>query len=328
LNLRTKWNNNKKFIATEFTRCKQLLTAQQLALETLTNICCVADDPDGEWANVNEEIEEIIDNEVDNITTTTNTTNEEKLSDELIQLLTSSAVLQKVLLKCNELQPTIVQFERDNAHITSSYHFVQSFRILRLRAFSALSNLVLVLPSQALDGEQSLWNALIASNTSFVNDEEFLEITTAIEWSLLQKCPTLLVTKEQSEPFIFIMRSNSEEVRTNTVGILNILAQRLNPPTEETLTILGSIFLEKLADTSLLVVCEALNAIFDVFANDNFNASVFPKLDMINKLCAFTPVFTSRLKSEKKRMNKELKERLDDAKLNLSRFIKYKVQQK
>lgn len=74
------------------------------------------------------------------------------------------------------------------------------------------------------------------------------------------------------------------------------------------------------------VVAEALNSIFDVFAEPEVN-DVVMEIRLVEQLQAFTPLLKSHLKAQKRSMARDLYGRLDEAKLNLGRFIKYKLAQ-
>jgi len=88
----------------------------------------------------------------------------------------------------------------------------------------------------------------------------------------------------------------------------------------------GKLLLESLQDSSAAVIAEALNSIFDIFAEPNVN-SVFTSLDMLRVLEAFVPHLKNKVKTEKKILDRSMWDRLDEARINLVRFIQYKKQQ-
>lgn len=71
------------------------------------------------------------------------------------------------------------------------------------------------------------------------------------------------------------------------------------------------------------VVAEALNSVFDVFAEPAVN-DVVVALDLVSRLATFLPALKTRLRDQRRFLPRDLFGRLDEAKLNLARFIKYK----
>jgi UTP:GlnB (protein PII) uridylyltransferase len=57
------------------------------------------------------------------------------------------------------------------------------------------------------------------------------------------------------------------------------------------------VFLQLLTDASLPVVSEALNAIFDLFSEDNMYTQAIQQLNLLSQLSAFLPVFTQRVRT-------------------------------
>jgi hypothetical protein len=74
------------------------------------------------------------------------------------------------------------------------------------------------------------------------------------------------------------------------------------------------------------VVAEILNSVFDVFAEPEVNG-VVRALDMVTRLAAFVPELKTRLRDGRRSMPRDMHGRLDEAKLNLARFLKYKREQ-
>jgi hypothetical protein len=114
---------------------------------------------------------------------------------------------------------------------------------------------------------------------------DILEPVTSAMWTFLRKFSkgfTFAPTPQQFQGLFFVARNSpSEEVRANCVGMLGIMGQQ--PQFHPVLQELGSILLQCLGDPSFLVVAEALNSIFDVFAEPPVN-EVVKQLDMMNKL--------------------------------------------
>jgi len=104
----------------------------------------------------------------------------------------------------------------------------------------------------------------------------------------------------------------------------------------------GRLLLDCLGDSSLAVVGEALDALFDVYADEDMDGVFFGVLNALEMLRSFTPSFQQRVraclcsafayfvqvKRERGSIDREVMGRLLDAKTNLQRFIQYKQQHK
>jgi len=89
----------------------------------------------------------------------------------------------------------------------------------------------------------------------------------------------------------------SEEIRMNCVGIMAELGKR--PHTLEHNKVLANIFMQRLSDTSIAVVSETLNALFDVYADTKYN-QVMLETNMVPALAQFLNVFTQRVRNQQK----------------------------
>lgn len=118
----------------------------------------------------------------------------------------------------------------------------------------------------------------------------------------------------------------SDHIRSNAVAMLGISAQ--HPAARQHMEAFGRQLSDALSDLSPWVYAEALNAIFDVFPETDYN-DIVRSLGLVAKLEAFVPYLRQQMQDGKKaKMDKILWDRLDEAKLNLTRFIKYKKQQR
>ena len=84
----------------------------------------------------------------------------------------------------------------------------------------------------------------------------------------------------------------SEEIRMNCVSIMAEMGKR--PHNIEQNKILASILIQRLSDSSLAVVSETLNAIFDIYADKNYN-QVLLEMNMIKIFQDFANVLTQRV---------------------------------
>lgn len=75
------------------------------------------------------------------------------------------------------------------------------------------------------------------------------------------------------------------------------------------------------------IISESLNSIFDIYAEPNVN-NIVKEVSLIQHLDAFVPIIRNKIKTDKKKLDRALLDRLDESRINLSRFITYKKSQK
>jgi len=196
---------------------------------------------------------------------------------------------------------------------------------IQLCAISCIGNILLTFNITSIGNINEVWTFLCTLCAEAINCSAFDTIigTTNAMWTILRNSPSLgqIITPQQVESIVFLINNSPiDEIRTNCVGILGPVA--IQPQFATQAVIFGKLFIERLSDSSHSVLAEALNCIFDVFA-DNFQ-EVFDSLQMLSILQSFKPHFINRLRTEKKLMDRNILERLDEAKINLNRFLKYK----
>lgn len=153
-----------------------------------------------------------------------------------------------------------------------------------------------------------------------------LEVLTGIMWSILrskvlQQSDTNLLF--QAVPF-FVELSNleqNEEIRTNSIGILGEIGQI--PHSFDDNRKLAQLLSAKLSDSSLSVLSETLNAVFDVYGDSNYD-TVLSESGLLKRLQVFVGLMQQRIQQNMNNVPKEVILRAKEARLNLQRFIKYK----
>ena len=117
----------------------------------------------------------------------------------------------------------------------------------------------------------------------------------------------------------------SAEVRTNALGVVAHLLQHeqhaavlLNPAAE--------VMADKLEDRSLSVNLAALDAIFTIYAEPEANGAV-AAVGMMGALEQMVPRLRAAIKDGRRTLDREMLGRLDEARVNLVRFIEYKRDQ-
>jgi hypothetical protein len=154
-----------------------------------------------------------------------------------------------------------------------------------------------------------------------------LEVLTGIMWSVLrskvlQQSDTNLLF--QAVPF-FVELSNlgqNEEIRTNSIGILGEIGQI--PHSFDDNRKLAQLLSAKLSDGSLSVLSETLNAVFDVYGDSNYD-TVLSESGLLKRLQVFVGLMQQRIQQNMNNVPKEVILRAKEARLNLQRFIKYKL---
>eukprot|EP00028_Trichosphaerium_sp_Am-I-7-wt_P001480 CAMPEP_0168517934 /NCGR_PEP_ID=MMETSP0405-20121227/6396_1 /TAXON_ID=498012 /ORGANISM="Trichosphaerium sp, Strain Am-I-7 wt" /LENGTH=227 /DNA_ID=CAMNT_0008538137 /DNA_START=476 /DNA_END=1159 /DNA_ORIENTATION=- len=201
-------------------------------------------------------------------------------------------------------------------------------------ALACLNNVVLAAPD--LPGSpDTLWQficTVLARYMTTTPDMDTLEDLTSILWTLLRRVEENLSAVNPSEPQVAALtqvatQSSFGQVRANTIGCLGILARKIHNNKTQ-LAALAEIFLRGLTDSEPSVVAEALNAIFDNFAEVN-NNDVFAKLGMMPLL------MQSGANAEKWLQEQSVKgetsnftfARMEEAFENLQSFVDYKKQQ-
>ncbi|RHY33241.1 hypothetical protein DYB32_001771 [Aphanomyces invadans] len=103
--------------------------------------------------------------------------------------------------------------------------------------------------------------------------------------------------------------------------VFESLPLKSEPSTQVLATCLSTV----LRDTDLAVVCEVLNALFDIYSDEQYDA-VFHEVNFLTALEHVSAGMKSKIKSEAKSLDRELIAHAKETRLNLLRFIKYKKQ--
>ncbi|KAK9701950.1 hypothetical protein K7432_011483 [Basidiobolus ranarum] len=119
-----------------------------------------------------------------------------------------------------------------------------------------------------------------------------------------------------------------DSMRVKCIGLLGVLAQR-RPGFIESNKVIGSFMIGLIQDipkTSVEVVVEVLNAIYDIYADISYDYDrpVFVEGNFLNALKKSTGELRKIVKVVDRRKQKLLRQRADEAYLNLNAFIKYK----
>ncbi|XP_030137889.4 HEAT repeat-containing protein 3 isoform X1 [Taeniopygia guttata] len=312
-----------------------LLTAQQTALEIIVNMCCSEDPSDDEWEELSSSDESDLFME--------NSYNEGSglllsplcLSDEINSAFLNNLIPKKILEKTafpNSVALDICM------HNPSWKPLIKKLNAVQCRALTCLQSILLVSDVDCLGGASALQSLaqhlsqLIFSKRELPTDTEFLEAVTSALRALLQTMASKNIPQCMTPEQLLALceagiQSSNTSVRVNMVSILGISGSVLakGQDAAETLKMIGKFLLEvAMKESSLVVAGEALDALFDVFADGEEAERAALQIKLLPTLKEFQPVFRMRMRKEGKgQYSTDQLCVLDNVKMNLRRFIAY-----
>ncbi|NXG64723.1 HEAT3 protein, partial [Hemiprocne comata] len=312
-----------------------LLMAQQTALEIIVNMCCSEDPSDDEWEELSSSDESDLFME--------NSYNEGSgllmsplcLSDEVNSAFLNNLIPKKILEKTafpNSVALDICM------HNPSWKPLIKKLNVVQCRALTCLHSILLVTDMDCLGGASALQSLaqhlsqLIFSKPELPKDTEFLEAITSALRALLQTMASKNISQCMTPEQLLALceagiHSSNASVRVNVVSILGISGSVLakGQDTAETLKMIGKFLLEvAMKESSLVVAGEALDALFDVFADGQEAEKAAVQIKLLPALKEFQPVFKMRMRKEGKgQYSTDQLCVLDNVKMNLRRFIAY-----
>ncbi|KAJ7311842.1 hypothetical protein JRQ81_006155 [Phrynocephalus forsythii] len=289
----------------EVKQAAALLLAQQTALEIIVNMCCNEDPSDDEWEELSssDESDTFPDSSYDE---------EGKLlsplclSAEVHTALMNHLVPKKILEKTAFPNRVAVDICTRNP---AWKPLIKKMNMVQYRALTCLHNILLVSDVDCLGGASALQSLsqhlsqLIFSQPEFSKEVEFLEAVTGALRALLQKLASNNIPQCLSPEQLMTLceagvHSANVSVRVNVVSILGIAGSVLAKveETAETLKMIGKFLLDVATkDPSLVVMGEALDALFDVFAEGKEAERAAEQIKLLRVLKEFQPVFKSRV---------------------------------
>ena len=217
---------------------------------------------------------------------------------------------------------------------------------MRIRVCNAVNNLLLSVSWEVLSDEMvaqifsnlcALYGnltreaeAVCTASTSFslessaTNDLE-VAVTTAMLSMLRRSGPEnreLAVTSDDAELILTCAaQGRAAESRVNAIGMVGSVGKRCSSAAEK--EAIGRALVARLDDSSLEVVAETLNAIFDVYDDKDFD-DTFRALGFLSALERTSSAMKTKLKAEQRQLDRALVAHVKETRLNLLRFIKYK----
>ncbi|NXF87240.1 HEAT3 protein, partial [Eubucco bourcierii] len=319
----------------ELNEVTALLTAQQTALEIIVNMCCSEDPSDDEWEELSSSDESDLFME--------NSYNEGGgllmsplcLSDEVNSAFLNNLIPKKILEKTAFPNSAALDICTHNA---SWKPLIKKLNAVQYRALTCLHSILLVSDMDCLGGASALQSLaqhlsqLVFSKMEFPTDTEFLEAITSALRALLQTMASKNISQCMTPEQLLALceagiHSSNATVRVNVVSILGISGSVLakGQDTSETLKMIGKFLLEvAMKESSLVVAGEALDALFDVFADGKEAEKAAVQIKLLPALKEFQPVFKMRIRKEGKgQYSTDQLCVLDNVKMNLRRFIVY-----
>uniref|UniRef100_A0A8C8FBG1 SYO1-like TPR repeats domain-containing protein n=1 Tax=Oncorhynchus tshawytscha TaxID=74940 RepID=A0A8C8FBG1_ONCTS len=318
----------------ELREATALLTAQQTSLEIIVNMCCSDDPSDDEWeeASSSDESEMCPDGLSEGNTSLLSPL---CLSAEVHGALINHNIPEKVLKK--------TQFPSSEAmdvcrHNPTWKMLIKKMHRVQYRALTCLHNMLSTMDAESLGGAAALQavaqhlSTLVFSPPDIPKEEEFLEAVTGAMRSLLQiiaymKIPQCMTPQQLMSLSEAATCCDVVSVRVNALAILGITGSTLaqEKRTAETLQMIGNALLQVATKDANLVVCgEALDALFDVFADGDEAERAAENINLLSALKALQPVFKAKIRKEGKgKYSPEQLCVLDNIKVNLRRFIGY-----
>lgn len=308
-----------------------ILKAQQIALEIITNICCSEDD----WEEVDTSESSSDEMSVDvNMEETSENFSSSDVSTEVQNAITSNHIFTKVLQKIEpvEIVPLLQNIDKQT-------DILKSFERLQIYALLCCNNLVSSLEITFLGGMDNLhtvWSGLVklASSQIVMKNLELLEAVTSCMRAVVQKLadlesPKLLEVSPQDLQFLYEMEQQcgQSDIKVNAVRIVStigcVFAKQLQP--NSFLKDVGMFLLEICCkENDLRVIAESLDAMFDVFGEDHLDPIV-REIQMVEKLKTLLPSLKSQIQNKKKSLGEHYPV-ISTSRINLIRFIKYKTQ--
>uniref|UniRef100_A0A8B9FIT0 HEAT repeat containing 3 n=1 Tax=Amazona collaria TaxID=241587 RepID=A0A8B9FIT0_9PSIT len=304
-----------------------LLMAQQTALEIIVNMCCSEDPSDDEWEELSSSDEsDFMENSYSDGSGLL--MSPLCLSDEVNSAFLNNLIPKKILEKTafpNSVALDICM------HNPSWKPLIKKLNAVQCRALTCLQNILLVSDMDCRGGAslQSIAQHLLQLVFA-KTDTEFLEAITSALRALLQtmasKNISQCVTPEQLLTLCEAgMDSSNASVKVNIVSILGISGSILQNCFSFLFQVIGKFLLEvAIKESSLVVAGEALDALFDVFADGKEAEKAAVEIRLLPSLKEFQPVFKMRMRKEGKgKYSTDQLCVLDNVKMNLRRFIAY-----
>uniref|UniRef100_A0A8C5DI52 SYO1-like TPR repeats domain-containing protein n=1 Tax=Gouania willdenowi TaxID=441366 RepID=A0A8C5DI52_GOUWI len=318
----------------ELREATALLTAQQTSFEIIVNMCCSDDPSDDEWEEESSSDESDLcpDSLCEGVS---NLMSPLCLSAEVQGALINHSIPEKVLRKTSFPRKEAL----DMCQQSSSWRgLIKKMHRIQSRALTCLHSALSTMDAEALGGPAALQAAaqhlstLVFGSAEMPKDDEFLEAVISAMRSLLQMIASKNIPQCMSPQQLMSLceaanRCNVVSVRVNAVAILGITGSTLakEKGSAATLQMIGSALLQVASkDANLVVNGEALDALFDVFADGDEAEAAAKHINLLHSLKTIQSVFKAKIRKEGRgKYSPQQLCVLDNIKVNLRRFIGY-----
>ncbi|XP_034536328.1 HEAT repeat-containing protein 3 [Notolabrus celidotus] len=318
----------------ELREATALLTAQQTSLEIIVNMCCSDDPSDDEWEEESSSDESDMgpDGLCEGVS---NLMSPLCLSAEVHTALMNHNIPEKVLKKSEFPGKEAMEVCKQNP---SWRGLMKKMQRVQSRALTCLHSILSTMDAESLGGAAALQEAaqhlstLVFGAAEIPKDEEFLEAVISAMRSLLQMIASKSISQCMTPQQLMSLSEAATScevvsVRVNAVAILGITGSTLAKEkcTAETLQMIGNALLQVATrDADLVVNGEALDALFDVFADGDEAETAAKNIQLLPALKALQPVFKAKIRKEGRgKYSPPQLCVLDNIKVNLRRFIGY-----
>ncbi|MGH0144007.1 UNVERIFIED_CONTAM: hypothetical protein FKN15_014909, partial [Acipenser sinensis] len=320
----------------EVKQATALLSAQQTSLEIIVNMCCSDDPSDDEWEELSSSDEsdmcaESSLCECSGVQVLSPLCLSAEIHAALISFLLPEKVLKKTEFPSSAALDTCMKCPAWKS-LVKKMHRVQC------RALFCLHNMLSVMEGEALGGVVALQalaehlSQLVFSQPEILKEDEFLEAVTSAVRSLLQIMASRNIPQCMSPQQLIGLcevaaQCSHTSVRVNAIAILGITGSTLAKQhhTADKLQMIGSFLLQvAMKDPSLVGTGEALDALFDVFADGVEAERAARHIKLLPALRTLQPVFKAKMRKEgREKYSPDQLCVLDNVKVNLRRFISY-----
>ncbi|XP_012275668.1 HEAT repeat-containing protein 3 [Orussus abietinus] len=316
---------------------RQILAAEQQALEILANLC--SEEPGSENVSDLDESDDCEAEFMEEDSTEERGYGVSNMPVELVEVVTSHGTMKKVWQLTKALPDNIQDLMGKSPE---GKIIKKQFHTLRCRAFLCLNNLLTSFDIDGLGTPDELYRIWIEIGTTVFkvadpNDTELLESATSAMRAVLQKLTEIRansfsqMTLEDLQPMLNGERQcPNPSVRINLIRILGNLALLLvtvdNTESRELVKYVSTFLLDACTkETEVWVMAEALDAIMDIYAEDETN-QLAVEVDLVEKLQSLIPLFNNKIRLQKRNLGDNAFV-VSTVKTNLRRFVKYKDQQ-
>ncbi|XP_054743924.1 HEAT repeat-containing protein 3 [Anastrepha obliqua] len=301
-----------------------LLDAHRVATEIITNLVSNDDeewvDSEGEDAS---EGEGVVDYEVENSNSNGDIQDLDKLPAELVEIIKSLGIVQKLWQKAQVLPDNVAQSLRE-----VSLGLVMKVKNLRISSLLCLQNLCNALSPEDMGGAKAIYDVWVELGQQVFKgpqDVTVMEPATSLMRAALERLkPNKELFGQMADndlELIFngVKNCSVAEIRANWLRMLGTLGCLL--PETLVRTIITFIVEACVEEDDVWTISEALDSLMDMFA-DNDWPKIIVELNLPEVLKKLEKMFRNKIRQQRR----ELKERypaVQTVRTNLSRFIRY-----